>query len=579
MTNHGELKYFLYARKSSESEDRQMASIEDQKAEVQKIAYELGLNIVGVFTESKSAKAPGRIVFNEMMLRLERNEADAILCWKLNRLARNPVDGGKISWLLQNSVIKHIQCYGRDYKPSDNVLMMQVELGMANQFVKDLSVDVQRGMRQKAERGWNPFATLPAGYLHNKDKKGLVGKEEIIMDTVRFPIVRKLWELLLTGSYSISDIKREGDELGLINGNGNPYALGTYHKLFSNEFYCGYFYWKDANGKKQRYKGLHKPMVTQEEFDKVQCLIDNYRNPTRAINYNYPYKGLLNCGECGRSITAERKFQARCTNCRTKFSCINRNDCPKCGMRISAMKSPTIIDIVYYRCTKWKTKCSQKCITETDLEEQYQAALKKIEIPEDFYFFAVDLLKEISDQENIDELNLTQRFKKRQTELENRLQGLAIIRADGDIDREQYQETREKTLDEIKTIQKEISQLELSISKWTVIAQDYLKLALNAAEILKERDVFTKRSLLLQIASNQTLIDQKLHFIRVKPLLAISNLQKAHSAQNTPFEPKKHLMKQGDLSGFGAVHAPLLAGLNELRTSIIVPTNRLLDSA
>jgi len=108
------IKYFLYARRSSESEDRQMASIESQTEELKKLSKENSLNIVEIFSESKSAKAPGRPVFNEMVERIQKGEAQGILCWKLNRLARNPIDGGQISWMLQENVIEHIQTYGRD---------------------------------------------------------------------------------------------------------------------------------------------------------------------------------------------------------------------------------------------------------------------------------------------------------------------------------------------------------------------------------------------------------------------------------------------------------------------------------
>ena len=101
-------KYILYARKSSESEDRQMTSIESQIQELQRIAKENNLNVIEILTESRSAKAPGRPVFNSMMAKIHKGEADGILCWKLNRLARNPMDGGQISWGLQQGVIKHI---------------------------------------------------------------------------------------------------------------------------------------------------------------------------------------------------------------------------------------------------------------------------------------------------------------------------------------------------------------------------------------------------------------------------------------------------------------------------------------
>ena len=148
------IRYFLYARKSSESEDRQVASIPAQIEELEKKAGERSLNIIETLTEEKSAKAPGRPVFNQMLERIKQGDADGILCWKLDRLARNPVDGGNIGWMLQKNVIKHIQTYERDYFPTDNVLLMQVEFGMANQFVIDLSSSTKRGLRSRVKEGW-----------------------------------------------------------------------------------------------------------------------------------------------------------------------------------------------------------------------------------------------------------------------------------------------------------------------------------------------------------------------------------------------------------------------------------------
>jgi len=140
------IKYFIYARKSSESEDRQVQSIQDQVDELQKLAKNSDLTVVNIFSESWSAKAPDRPVFNEMLERIKNGEANGILCWKLNRLARNPIDGGTISWMLQEGLIQYIQTYGRGYSPNDNVIMMSVEFGMANQFIRDLRVDTKRGL-------------------------------------------------------------------------------------------------------------------------------------------------------------------------------------------------------------------------------------------------------------------------------------------------------------------------------------------------------------------------------------------------------------------------------------------------
>ena len=119
--------YFLYVRKSTDIEDKQVRSIEGQLGVLRALAKAEGLNVVGEFIEKQSAKIPGRPVFNEILTRIEKGEAQGIVCWKLDRLARNPVDGGQISWFLQRAIIQHIQTHDRSYRPTDNFMLMSVE--------------------------------------------------------------------------------------------------------------------------------------------------------------------------------------------------------------------------------------------------------------------------------------------------------------------------------------------------------------------------------------------------------------------------------------------------------------------
>jgi len=547
-----DITYFLYARKSSESEDRQMASIDDQIHEVKRVAQELGLIIADVITESKSAKAPGRKAFNKMLIRIEKGEAQGILCWKLNRLARNPVDGGKISWMLQNEIIKHIQCYGRSYLPNDNVLMMQVEFGMANQFIKDLSTDVKRGMRNKAERGWQPSRSLPIGYIHNKNRFGKVSPVEIIPDKKRFAIVKQLWKKMSSGRYTIADIIREADMLGLRNNNKRSYCVAAFHNLFRSKFYCGYFKWKDEKGNVKEYKGKHKKMITLSEYERVQRIIGLKSITTRKRTHEFSFKGSLCCGECKSPITAERKLQVRCTNCRTKFSCINKDQCRICKTKISDMDNPNFIDITYYHCTKKRGKCSQKYITEQELKRQYEFIVKDYNISKGFYELLMEELKSFTQSSSKEEQGIVCLLESQKSELENRLKGLSLMRADGELTKEAYCEMRLNTINEISQKKRRIDEIHDRSINWKEILKDHLKVAFKASKIIRRGEYESVQKLLPQLGSNQLLLDKKLYITRPKELLALRNAYHSHYYKKETFEPKNPLILKeilGELTG------------------------------
>src|ERR1022692_904001 len=190
------MKHFIYSRKSSEDDDRQALSIVAQLSELNAIAESNELSIVKTFTESKSAKEPGRELFNDMLRRIEAGEANAILTWKLDRLARNFDDGGRIIGMLQRGVIQEIRTFEKTYLPTDNVLMIAVELGMANQYVRDLSINIRRGIREKIRRGIYS-SKAPLGYINEPRLR------TIEPHAVYFPKVKRVMELFATGQYSL----------------------------------------------------------------------------------------------------------------------------------------------------------------------------------------------------------------------------------------------------------------------------------------------------------------------------------------------------------------------------------------
>ncbi len=493
------MKYFIYCRKSSEDEDRQILSIESQITELKRLAKKQSLPILEILTESRSAKAPGRPIFNEMLNRIYNKEADGIICWKLDRLARNPIDGGQISWMLQQGVIKHIEASDRAFYPEDNVLIMNVEFGMANQFILDLSKNTKRGLKTKAEKGWLP-GMAPKGYLNNKDKNK--GEKDIITDPERFKLVRKMWDLMLTGKYSINQI------LNIVNNHwnfksrlmknkgGKPLCSSELYRMFINPFYYGYFEWGE-----KIYKGKHQRMITKDEFDQVQLILGKKGRP-RPKNHTFAFTGIIKCEECNGMITAEEK---------------------------NKLTRDGIHHYVYYRCTKKKRdiKCTQPTIRVEDLEEQIDKLLKKITISEKFKNWALKYLNESNDKEINDRTDIYKSLQKTYNKNQKYLDNLTQMRFREQISEPEYLQHKTELLKEQRRLKEKLESTEYRASNWLELSEKTFNFVYYARAWFKNGTLEDKRTILQTLGSNFVLKDRKLFIETKKPFLIIQEgLQK-----------------------------------------------------
>jgi len=290
-----EKKYFIYTRKSTDTEDRQVRSLADQLSELRELARKEQLEVVDTFIEKQTAKIPGRPIFAEMLERIEKGEASGILAWHPDRLARNSVDGGKVIYLVDTGMITDLKfpTFWFDATPQGK-FMLSIAFGQSKYFVDNLSENIKRSYRQKLKNGIWPHKA-PMGYLWDKKSKS------IIIDPDRAPFIRKMFEAYGSGNYTLSGLRKVMGTLGLKSHTGKELSISNYQSLLKNTLYHGLMY---VGG--EFYEGKHEPIITKKLFDACMEMMTRKSKPQHGGGLKpYVYRGLFKCGECGCSITAE----------------------------------------------------------------------------------------------------------------------------------------------------------------------------------------------------------------------------------------------------------------------------------
>ena len=510
---NNKIKYFLYARKSSESEDRQVQSIDDQIRLLKDLANNSNLKVVNVFIESKSAKKPNnRPIFEEMMNEIENGEADGILCWQINRLSRNPIDSARVQWLLQQGVLKSVQTIDKEYCPQDNVLMFNVESGMANQFILDLSKNVKRGIQSKLEKGWKP-GIPPLGYLND------LINHTIVIDNERFILIRKSWDLLLSGNYSVPQI------LDILNNNwgfrtvkkkriGNkPLSLSGLYKIFTNPFYMGIIVHKE-----KEYVGNHKKMITTDEYERAQIILGR-KGKARPKKHLFPFTGIIRCGDCGCMITAEKK-------------------------RKLIKSTKEIKEYTYYHCTlrKKEADCSQReSITQEDLENQIIEKIETLTIMPEFKDWALEVLNGKNDYEIKSRDAIYESQQKTLNETQKQLDNLVKMCYRELITDEEYLKEKEILQKDINKLRLQIKDSEERTDNWIKLTEEVFEFAVNARKKFINGDFKTKKEIINGLGSNWTLINKKISMDPHKWLVPIienySPLEKEYKALELDKKP------------------------------------------
>ena len=345
------LRYVLYARKSMESEEAQILSIDSQIKEMLLIADKEKLEIVETKKESHSAKEAGqRPVFNEIIKEIKTGKFDGILTWAPDRISRNAGDLGIIVDLMDQGKLKDIRTYGQRFTNSPNEKFLLMILGSQAKLENDNKViNVKRGLRARCEMGLWP-CTAPTGYLNSKN----VDKRcHVEIDVQRAPVIKTMFEKVAYENYSGRKLYQWLKEKDFKTKNDKHLTLSNVYILLRNTFYYGKFEYPKGGG--QWFEGIHEPIITKDLFDLVQNNISSHH--IKNTGKEFAFTKMMTCGVCGSGITADEKFK------KLKNGDVNR--------------------YVYYMCTKHNdSKCKNPIVNENLLIEQLASLMNKIDLNE-----------------------------------------------------------------------------------------------------------------------------------------------------------------------------------------------------
>ena len=511
------MRYFIYCRKSSEEEDRQMLSIDAQLRELKEFAIKEKLDIVQVFTESMSAKAPGRPIFNQMLEALRTGEADGVVAWNPDRLARNSRDGGEVIYLIDQGHIKDLRfpTYFYDSSPHGK-FNLSLAFGFSKLYVDNLIQNVKRGIREKVKRGEFP-GLPPRGYVNNPKTRAIDAHPEY------FDLVKMLLERFAIGALSSSEMKQELYQNGITTRKGGLLNHSTIIDMLRNPFYYGVFRLKG-----ELHPGSHPAMISKDTFDRIQSRLDSSGHLVDWSKEARKQKGFLfqqigTCGEYGLSITREYH------------------------------KKKTGLEFRYYRCTKKsKThKCKQKAINENDLADQVESRLNEIAINDNWYQWSMEVITNWRDKEKI---NLNQEIREFQvviTNNETKLERLLDMYIDGDLTNEEYRSRKNKIINANVEIQDKIKQIESEASYRFEPLALALKTSNEAHHAISQKNYMQMFKILKNIGLNRQLHNKKLNIELIRPFSFFGEVAQRlakHTSPETTFINKN--LKQSELWGF-----------------------------
>lgn len=278
----------IYARYSGGSNQRE-CSIEQQVADCERFAQANNLRILKVYADRHmSGTNDKRPQFQQMLHDSARGKWKYVICWKIDRFARNRYDSATYKYRLRKNNVSVL--YAKESIPDgpEGILLESILEGSAEYYSANLSQNVRRGLMFNAQNCMVNSGNLPYGYRKGPDKRYEI-------DPAQADVVREIFSKFISG-VSFAEIANDLNGRGIRTAHGNLWNKNSFHAMLKNECYIGVYHYSDI-----RIEGGMPAIITKEQLMQAQNRLTTKKNPQGQIRNSGEYllTGKLKCGHCG----------------------------------------------------------------------------------------------------------------------------------------------------------------------------------------------------------------------------------------------------------------------------------------
>ena len=334
----------------------------------------------------------------------------------------------------------------------------------------------------------------PLGYLNDTKTK------QIYIEKEKAALIKKAFELYATGKYTLKEIRKIINNLGLRGRKRKLLSVSNYQYLLQNPFYCGIMRY---NG--EYFEGRHEPIISKKLFDQCQEVMKQKSKPKTRELKPYIYRGLFRCGECGCFITTETQKGHN-----------------------------------YLRCTKRKIPCSQKYVREEMVAEQIKNEIQKVSLPDDWANWMIKELQMEKEQKAQSSRFFAQKIESEIRAIDEKLEKIMNAYLENALSLEEYRESKNKLVNQKQLLKDKLIAIEQKGDNRFELAINFIN-SLKQSEIVALRENRERcRDFLKKIGSNFQILERKLFFDFKNPykIVAFAEPERSEGEANLTQNPE-----------------------------------------